>query len=121
MKNTPLKTMTMIAALLAVSSATSAANLGFLRNTLIRDLSDSDWQQLVETTIDALENAPDGATREWRNADTGHFGSIRVVKTFEAHDLPCRKVTLTNHTTSQTGPNAFTLCKVEGQGWRLLE
>lgn len=120
MKNGPLKTITMIAALLAVSSVTPAANLGFLRNALIRDLSDSDWQQLVETTIDALENAPDGAKREWRNADTGHFGSVRVIKTFETHDLPCRKIALTNHTASQTGSGAFTLCKVGGQGWRLL-
>ncbi len=121
MKTSLLKTTAMITALLVVSSATSAANLGFLRNTLIRDLSDTDWQQLVETTIDALENAPDGAKREWRNAETGHYGSVRLIRTFESYDLPCRKIALTNHTAAQTGTSAFTLCKVEGKGWRLLE
>jgi surface antigen len=49
---------------------------------LYQSLADSDVQLASRTMQNALERAPDGATRSWTNDQTGHRGSLTPTRTY---------------------------------------
>lgn len=49
---------------------------------LYQSLTDRDVALAAGALQTTLESAPDGATRSWRNDDTGHRGSITPTRTY---------------------------------------
>ena len=111
------------AALLALSTGATAANLGFLNNTPITYMKQRDLQALNNAAQTALNTKQDGESLDWDNKGTGNTvpinGTVTPHETFESDGLKCRKVTLIAQAKGQTQTWTPTACKTGSGKWQL--
>lgn len=114
--------ITTLATVLAPESG-SAQALGFMEYSPIAYYTEEDHRIADEAGLDALDNYPDGTTREWRNPATGASGSITPLETStnEAGHT-CRKARAVDRTTKPPlrGEFVFQLCKDPATGWQFV-
>ncbi|SAK49143.1 hypothetical protein AWB82_01275 [Caballeronia glebae] len=110
-------------ALVAVSAAASAANLGFLNNTPISYMKQRDLQALNNAAQTALNTKQDGESLDWDNKGAGNpvpiNGTVTPQESFESGGLKCRKITLVAHAKGQTQTWTPTACKASDGKWKL--
>jgi surface antigen len=111
------------AALVAVSAAASAANLGFLNDTPISYMKQRDQQALNSAAQKALETKQDGESLEWDNKGAGNpvpiNGTVTPQNTFEENGQKCRKITLVANAKGQTQTWTPTACRQSDGKWKL--
>ncbi|SAK71860.1 hypothetical protein AWB76_04513 [Caballeronia temeraria] len=111
------------AALVAVSAAASAANLGFLNDTPISYMKQRDLQALNNAAQVALNTKKDGESLDWDNKGAGNpvpiNGTVTPQESFESGGLKCRKITLVAHAKGQTQTWMPTACKQSDGKWKL--
>jgi surface antigen len=111
------------AALVAASTAASAANLGFLNNTPITYMKQRDLQALNDAAQIALNTKKDGESLDWDNKGTGNTvpinGTVTPQETFDSGGLKCRKVTLVAQAKGQTQTWMPVACKGSDGKWKL--
>jgi len=111
------------AALLALSTGATAANLGFLNNTPITYMKQRDLQALNNAAQTALNTKQDGESLDWDNKGTGNTvpinGTVTPHETFESDGLKCRKVTLIAQAKGQTQTWTPVACKGSDGKWKL--
>ena len=124
MRSYTLKTV--LAALITISSFTSIhanateLNLSFTDESALTRFSNSDWERLRETAVEALDNSPDGSNHFWQNNETGRSGTITIISTIEVTDVLCRKANFSNSAEGLTTRTNAILCKKEGK-WKVEE
>lgn len=110
-------------ALVAVSTAASAANLGFLNNTPITYMKQRDLQALNDAAQIALNTKQDGESLAWDNKGAGNpvpvNGTVTPQDTFESDGLKCRKVTIVAQAKGQTQTWTPVACKGSDGKWKL--
>jgi surface antigen len=110
-------------ALVAASTAASAANLGFLNNTPITYMKQRDLQALNDAAQIALNTKKDGESLDWDNKGTGNTvpinGTVTPQETFDSGGLKCRKVTLVAQAKGQTQTWMPVACKGSDGKWKL--
>jgi len=52
-----------------------------------------DKKRMQYSTQQALENAPSGHVVKWRNPDSGHYGYVTPVRTYQEYGEYCREFT----------------------------
>lgn len=62
------------------------------RTPEVPDPTPGDLERLQAAQTEALENAQTGQSVNWENPETGHRGSVTVLKTETEGDQPCRVV-----------------------------
>ncbi len=98
------------------SSVAQASNWQWLKNSALESLTDADWEVLSDTLDTALNTAPDGEVRHWKNPESGNGGSIRLLDSTSMKDSNCRRVQIITETTSKREGDPLTFCKnPEGQ------
>ena len=111
------------AALLALSTGATAANLGFLNNTPITYMKQRDLQALNSAARTALETKEDGQSLEWSNQGAGNpvpiKGTVTPLDTVKDGDRTCRKITLVAIAKGQTQTWTPTACKTGNGKWQL--
>jgi surface antigen len=67
-------------------AATAAGTLlgAFLGSEVGKSLDRADAVYASRAEYQALEYAPSGHATEWRNPDTGHYGSVTPIETYES-------------------------------------
>jgi len=95
-----------------------AANLRFLKDSVVARFDDVDWQMLQNAVTDALEQSADGASVTWRNDKSGHWGTVTPLNTLQQQGLKCRLVRFVNHTKDQTGSGTAKYCDTK-TGWKV--
>jgi surface antigen len=67
-------------------AATAAGTLlgAFLGNEVGKSLDRADAVYASRAQYQALEYTPSGYSTSWRNPDTGHYGSVTPIETYEA-------------------------------------
>jgi surface antigen len=67
-------------------AATAAGTVlgAFLGNEVGRSLDRADRAQVGQAHYQALEFAPAGSPIAWQNPDSGHYGSVTPIRTYEA-------------------------------------
>ena len=117
---------TTIVALITLSSFTSIQSnaaeldLSFISESALTRFSDSDWERLRTTAVEALDNSPDGSNHFWRNIETGRSGTITIISTSEQKDTLCRKAKFVNTAEEITSSTAAILCKKDDE-WQVEE
>ncbi|BCQ23770.1 hypothetical protein NK8_19130 [Caballeronia sp. NK8] len=111
------------AALVAVSAAASAANLGFLNNTPISYMKQRDLQALNNAAQVALNTKKDGESLDWDNKGAGNTvpinGTVTPQNSFESDGLKCRKITIVAEAKGQTQTWTPVACKASDGKWKL--
>ncbi len=93
-------------------------NLTFLEKSPISYLTASDEVLLRAAWAEALDECADGETVEWRNEESGHFGSIRVLDTHEDFGTTCRTVRSRTRAGGLEGGGRWRVCKADDGSWR---
>jgi hypothetical protein len=93
----------------------SAFNFGFLRHTVLQQLTPEDIQIGSRATRVALDSGENG---EWSNPATGAAGTIRILATVDVDDRRgCRRTRLSVTAGAQAGSGTYILCKVRSGEW----
>jgi surface antigen len=94
---------------------------GLLGGAIGNALDQRDKQLLYQNQQAALESQRTGQTSTWKNPDTGHYGSVTPVKTYENESGQyCRefqeKVTIDGKTNQAYG----TACRQPDGSWKIV-
>lgn len=108
-----------VVALLAVPLAVNAANWRFLKHSPASKFTDQDFALFTSAGQEALNEAPDGDTRGWNNPDTGAFGTVQPLSTYEADGSTCRKVEIFNSAGGFSATSRFDFCKQPDGTWKV--
>jgi surface antigen len=108
-----------VLALLLVASATGvrAANLGWLRGTVVQGYSSADLAILTSELEEALDFQPAGTVITWYNWESGNWGRITPLAPLSRPDAECRRVNLENHRGDEQGSTTYLLCRQAGSEW----
>ncbi len=109
----------LVGAGLLLSSAVLAMNWSFLRQAPVSHFTEKDWDLMREAGREALANAPDGETVGWSNADSGAFGTVQPLKSYEAQGMICRRTEVYNNAGGASGTSRFDFCEQEDGTWRV--
>lgn len=65
-------------------------------------LTTEDLQIITNTVKDNFENAEQGASANWSNDETGHSGSVHLVRNFSVAEHECKRIGYLIDATSTT-------------------
>jgi len=89
--------------------------------SLGRALDERDEMLMAGAQYDALEYAPPGAVREWRNGENGRYGSVTPGARYQVNEYVCRDY---SHTVFIDGRRELlrgTACRQPDGTWRPLD
>jgi surface antigen len=85
---------------------------------LYQSLRESDVAVASRLMQSTLENTPDGVTRRWSNAETGHEGAITPTRTYlSTEGRFCREYREELALGDQTGFYFHTACRSDDERW----
>ena len=103
----------------ALSLPAAAVNWGFLEDAPVARFTDGDWALLEETSQKALDEAADGDTHGWNNPESGAFGTIQPLDSYERDGSRCRRTEIFNSAKGAFGTSRFDFCKQPDGSWKV--
>lgn len=103
-----------------VTSAQAALNLKWLEFSPAKHFTKTDWDLLRGAARTALSERDNGETVEWRNQETGHYGTLTPISSLEVDGRPCRDLVIRNFAEGLQGGGTYRLCRMQGGEWKLL-
>ena len=97
-----------------------AANVWFAQDMPISQMTGADIEILSSAAEEALENAPDGETRQWENPETGAGGALTPLSTSEEDGMRCRRLEIANEAKGKTARTEFDYCRQADGSWKVL-
>ena len=97
-----------------------AANVWFAQDMPISQMTGADIEILSSAAEEALENAPDGETRQWENPETGAGGALTPLSTSEEDGMRCRRLEVANEAKGKTARTEFDYCRQADGSWKVL-
>lgn len=101
-------------------SAQAALNLKWLEFSPAKHFTKTDWDLLRGAAGTALNEKANGEGVEWRNPETGHYGSMTPISRLEVDGRPCRDLVIRNFAGGLQGGGTYRLCRMQGGEWKLL-
>ena len=98
--------------------AANAQNLGFLKRSAAAEITRDDEPFVNEAFRVALDDAADNEQVDWKNPETGHFGSVTPLDTHEDFDTTCRTIRLFTSAGGREGGGRYRLCLADDDTWR---
>ena len=115
-----LRILLAVLLLALVSSAQAALNLKWLEFSPAKHFTQADWDLLRGAARSALNDKANGESVEWRNQETGHYGTLTPISRLEVDGRPCRDLVIRNFAGGLQGGGTYRLCQMEGDEWKLL-
>jgi len=106
-------------ALLAL--AAQAASLGWMKGETARYFTDRDWELVGQALQSALDDAPDGETREWSNEKSGARGSMTPLSTETRGELTCRRLRVESVARGSSSSHSYLFCRRSDGPWGIGE
>ncbi len=100
----------------AVGAVLGALGGGYIGGQLDR----ADKERAERTNQSALESSPVGKTAQWKNPDTGNYGSITPTRTYESKGQYCREFTQTITVGGKTQQAYGTACRQPDGAWQIV-
>jgi surface antigen len=85
-----------------------------------RQLDRVDRQYAQQTAYNAFETVPTGQTSTWNNPDSGNYGQITPVRTYQSNGLDCRDFRQTVYVGDQPSTTYGTACRQPDGTWRIV-
>jgi surface antigen len=84
-------------------------------------LDQADRERSLRTCQTALESAPVGRPAQWRNPDTGNYGSVTPTRTFQENGRYCREFTQSISIAGKPPQTAVgTACRQPDGTWQIV-
>jgi surface antigen len=91
-------------------------------NSLGASLDRVDKQYMTSTSQNTLESARTGQTMQWRNPDSGHYGTITPTNTIQTNDgRYCREYTQTVSVGGKTQQAYGKACRQPDGTWQIAQ
>lgn len=92
-----------------------------LGNSVGSSLDKMDQQYYNNASQRALETAPSGQTTEWRNPDSGNYGTVTPVKTYEQSGRYCREYQQTIVVGGEKHQGYGRACRQPDGSWEIVD
>jgi surface antigen len=102
----------------------AAAQMTFSTDLAWPGLTRDDVNRMHAAAARLYEGSSIGTVERWRNPDTRTAGEIKLVRSFEAHDLSCRRLEYTvRFEVVKDAPREYVLnwCKLPDGEWKIVE
>jgi hypothetical protein len=107
-----------LAALVLLASQAFAANTSFLKNSPVSYFTERDFELMMVAADEVLADDGRGATREWKNSETGNFGRMEVLSAFNAPDgRLCKRLRVTNNAKAVESRATYSVCRDASGAW----
>ncbi|MEN6542056.1 RT0821/Lpp0805 family surface protein [Parvibaculum sp.] len=93
---------------------------GLIGSEIGKSLDRADRQYMADRTQYALESAPSGQAVEWRNPDSGHYGSVTPQRAYQDNGSYCREYTQTVNIGGKTERAYGTACRQPDGSWQIV-
>ncbi|UEM01428.1 hypothetical protein JL101_015575 [Skermanella rosea] len=77
-----------------------------------------DTKIIMSVGADMLRNAPDGESRPWSNPQTGHGGTITMIRSYERGGMPCRDARLNSDLGKRSVVYVLPVCRIADGTWK---
>ncbi len=104
---------------LAASFSVSAVNWNFLEFGAVNYFTDEDLEIFQQAIHDSLESVRDGEVKQWDNARSGAFGTLKPLSSYQAHGAPCRQMEIVNNVKQVSGTSRFDFCRQADGEWKI--
>jgi surface antigen len=91
---------------------------GIVGSQIGKNLDERDRRYAQEAEYDALERGQSGASRQWRDPDTGHYGDIVPSKPYKRGVADCRDYTHTIYIDGRPQKMHGTACRSTDGTWQ---
>jgi len=78
-----------------------------------------DTKIIAQVGGDMLRNAADGETRPWSNPQTGHGGSITIIRSYKRGEMPCRDARVNSSAEQRNITYVLPLCRIADGTWKI--
>ena len=111
----------MMAAVLTLGSASAQAFWAWMRDSVVNQFTDADWEILKGEAQRVLDDEADGAIVDWHNPESGNGGSIRPLESFTYQGMRCRKTPF-RHASADglKGQGVYNLCRQDDGTWKFV-
>jgi surface antigen len=102
----------------------SAAQMTFSTDLAWPGLTRDDVDRMHAAGARLYEGRSIGTVERWRNPDTKTAGEIKLVRSFESHNMPCRRLEYTiRFEVVRDAPRHYLLnwCKLPEGAWKIVE
>jgi surface antigen len=90
-----------------------------LGNSIGQSLDRADLAHLNRTTQYALETSPAHSVSEWRNPDSGNYGTVTPIRTYQRGDRYCREFQQTIYVGGRAEQGYGTACRQPDGSWKI--
>ncbi len=105
--------------ILFATSTALAFNTLFLRDSVMSEMSDAEYEQMRQSFYAALEQLDAGESAEWGVAEAAH-GTVTIGEDFEYSGYRCRSTRFENFIGSKRGSGKLKFCKDQNGDWKIL-
>jgi surface antigen len=78
-----------------------------------------DTKIIMQVGADMLRNAADGESRPWSNPQTGHGGTITIVRTYQRSGMRCRDAHVRSSLGERTIAYVLPVCQIADGTWKI--
>jgi surface antigen len=78
-----------------------------------------DTKIITQIGADMLRNAPDGESRPWSNPQTGHSGTITVIRSYKRGGLSCRDARVNSQLNERSVAYVLPVCQIADGSWKI--
>lgn len=92
--------------------------------TFLPGLSQDDVDRMNAAAARLYEGRSIGTVERWRSPSSNNAGEVKLIRTFEAHGMPCRTIDYTIRLeTARASPEHYVInwCRVPGGTWKIVE
>lgn len=97
-----------------------ALKLGFLKNSIVNELSDSDLNDLKRSINQSLDTLQDRQVLEWSNEDNTVEGRLKVMFSYSMGKTICKRARLYLTSKGKKEPWQMNVCKQDSR-WQIME
>lgn len=108
--------------LFSLAMSAAASNFGFLKDSVMSELSGNELEQLKTEIAKVLEKTPDKEITRWQAPESGVIVRILPKLSYSESGLPCRR-TLLNFSAPKKHAETygFTICKNAESKWQVAQ
>jgi len=103
-----------------VTTAIGALGGAFLGSSIGRSMDKTDRLYAERSASQAFETYPSGRSAEWRNPDTGNYGTVTPTRTYEQSGRYCREYETTINVGGRAERGYGTACRQPDGTWQVV-
>lgn len=92
---------------------------GLLGSEIGKSLDRADQAYMGQTTYNALETGQSGQPVQWRNPDSGHYGTVTPQAAYNQGNYQCREYTQTIYVDGRSEQARGTACRQPDGSWQI--